>query len=416
MQIIFRAGEALFPFFLAIWFGSNDKTDVYSFAWAVFTFAGSLVFTLFQDSALIPILAEVKLEDRASLPKVVGSILAHSWIVGGVLSVLIGLVAVGWFSLRYEGENLRVALQMVPVLCVFLLALATKTFFVAVLNADHRYFAQPVASSLGVLVTFSVMGAFRSKLGILAIPLGQLGGELLALGVLSWVSLRLLKMKVHLSFARPEPVVRFAKLVFAEVGGSAVTRINPVVDQLMAGLAGVAGGATLLRYSGDVASVPTSLLQATLLPVLLSHLAEDFAAGERERLKKSVHRALVVVMVLLLALAALFYLVRGPLLTLVFLHGAMDPAGVERLIRLLPYHLVGAAPFGALLVLARAHVAIKNSSIMIGMGALNAALNAGFNVVLVKAIGLEGIALSTSCVQAAIAVVFFVRFQRKMAS
>jgi peptidoglycan biosynthesis protein MviN/MurJ (putative lipid II flippase) len=41
-------------------------------------------------------------------------------------------------------------------------------------------------------------------------------------------------------------------------------------------------------------------------------------------------------------------------------------------------------------------------------------LNAVFNVVLLKAIGLEGIALSTSCVYAAIAIVFWVRLQRKL--
>src|SRR5688572_29204453 len=101
MQIVFRAGEGLFPLLLAIWFGRNDKTDVYSFAWAVFTFAGSLVFTLFQDSALIPILAESKLERSTPTATIAGSILAHSWIVGSVLSLVIGGVAFTWFSIRY---------------------------------------------------------------------------------------------------------------------------------------------------------------------------------------------------------------------------------------------------------------------------------------------------------------------------
>jgi len=93
----------------------------------------------------------------------------------------------------------------------------------------------------------------------------------------------------------------------------------------------------------------------------------------------------------------------------------MDVGGVERMISILPYHLVGLAPFGALLVLARAHVAVKNSGIMLSMGILNAALNAVFNVVLMRAIGLEGIALSTSCVQLAIAIVFWFRLDAKLA-
>jgi putative peptidoglycan lipid II flippase len=105
---------------------------------------------------------------------------------------------------------------------------------------------------------------------------------------------------------------------------------------------------------------------------------------------------------------------RAPILRFVFLRGEMDAEGVDRMIRLLPYHLVGLAPFGALLVLARAHVALKNSGIMIGMGLLNAGSNALFNMLLLKLMGLEGLALSTSCVHLAIAVIFWFQFESRL--
>jgi putative peptidoglycan lipid II flippase len=184
----------------------------------------------------------------------------------------------------------------------------------------------------------------------------------------------------------------------------------------MAAMAAVAGGGTLLKLSGDVASVPTSLLQAALLPVLLTHLSDDFAARDLARLRATVRRALAVVTAVLVAASALLWAVRRPLLHLVFEHGAMDWAGVERMARLLPYHLVGLAPFGALLILARAHVAAQNSRIMISMGLLNAALNAGLNFAFLPSLGLEGIALSTSCTYAVVALVFALRFEARLAA
>jgi putative peptidoglycan lipid II flippase len=132
------------------------------------------------------------------------------------------------------------------------------------------------------------------------------------------------------------------------------------------------------------------------------------------RIRGTVVRALAAVVAILTVVAIGLYFVRIPLLRLVFLHGQMDAAGVDRMARIFPYHLVGLAPFGALLVLARAHVAVKNSGIMVSMGLLNAGSNAVFNVVLMKAIGLEGIALSTSCVQAVVALVFWVRLEKKL--
>ena len=195
----------------------------------------------------------------------------------------------------------------------------------------------------------------------------------------------------------------------SEVGGTAITRVNPVVDQLMAALTGVAGGATLLKLSGDIASVPTSLLQASLLPVLLTHLSENFATRDVARLRATLRSTLAAVIAVLALAGAALYLARAPLLYALFAHGAMDARGVGRMAHLLPYHLAGLVPFGALLVFARAHVAIQNSRIMLSMGLLNAVLNAGLNLALMGRLGLEGLALATSITYAAVAAVFAAR-------
>jgi len=166
--------------------------------------------------------------------------------------------------------------------------------------------------------------------------------------------------------------------------------VNPVVDQLMA-RCGRRGGGTLLKLSGDVATVPTSLLQASLLPVLLAHLSDDFAAGSARELRGKVRRALVSVMAHPGRRRRALVVVRRPLLHSSSARGdglagrradGAPPAVSPR----------GARPFGALLVLARAHVAVQNSRIMLTMGLLNAALNAGLNVALLPWLGLEGIA------------------------
>jgi putative peptidoglycan lipid II flippase len=415
MQVVSRGIEALLPVVLALWFGRNDLTDVYYVAWAVFALAGSLVFAAFQDSAVVPVLAEVRRERPELLPVVRGSLLAHTLAGGAALAAAVALAAGAWFAARYAGPERAAALWMVAPFGGYLVALGVKTFFAAMLNAEHRYTAQPVASALGAATSLAVIALGRGALSIVAVPCGMLAGELAATGVLA-LAMRAARLAMRPTFARPEPVRRIARLVASEVGGGAVTRVNPVVDQLMAAWAGVAGGGTLLKLSGDVASVPTSLLQATLLPVLLSHLSDDLAAGDVARARATVRRALASVVAILAAAAVVMWAARAPLLRFVFEHGAMDAAGVDRMARLLPYHLAGLAPFGALLVLARAHVAAQNSRIMVWMGVLNAALNAGLNAALLPWLGLEGIALSTSCTYAIVAVVFAVRLAPRLAA
>jgi putative peptidoglycan lipid II flippase len=412
--VVFRAGELFLPLVLAYWFGRTAAMDVYFFAWAVFSFAGSLVFSAFKDSPLVPVLAEERIARPNEVPRLVGSVLMHTWVLGGALAVAVGAMALGWFTFRYQGADFHLAAWMVVPFTVFLLVMATRTFFGALLSVERQFVIQPIASGLGMGVNIGVLALWHVQLGVLLVPIAALAGELAVVAVLAWYALRVVGLRIHLNMERPKALVAAARLIMHEVGGGAVTRINPVVDQLMAGLSGVLGAGTMLRYSGDVAMVPTSVLQAALLPVLLSHLSDDYARRDLSTFRRTVVRSLVTVSALLIASTAIFWVFRAPILRFVFLRGQMDAEGVDRMIRLLPYHLVGLAPFGALLLLARAHVALKNSGIMIGMGMLNAGCNAVFNLVLLKYLGLEGIALSTSCVQLAIAVIFWFQFESRL--
>jgi putative peptidoglycan lipid II flippase len=412
--VVFRTGEMFLPLLLAYWFGRSAAMDVYFFTWAVFSFAGSLVFSAFKDSPLVPVLAEERLKRPKDVPPLVGSVLLHTWAVGGVLAVVVGGLALGWFAIRYHGPDFTLAAWMVLPFTVYLLVMATRTFFGALLTVERQFVVQPIASGLGMLVNVAVLAAGHSRMGVVLVPVAALAGELVVVALLAWFAIRIVGVKIKLGFTRPAALVRVAGLIAHEVGGGAVTRVNPVVDQLMAGITGIIGAGTVLRYSFDVALVPTSLLQAALLPVLLSHLSDDFARRDLSTFRRTVVRALATVTALLLLSTAVLWIFRAPVMRFVFLRGEMDAEGVDRMISLMPYHLVGLAPFGALLVLARAHVALKNSGIMIGMGLLNAGCNVVFNLVLLKLMGLEGLALSTSCVHTAIAIIFWFQFESRL--
>jgi putative peptidoglycan lipid II flippase len=406
-QAVFRGGEALLPLFLAAWFGRNAQTDLYYLLASYFVFAGAMLTGAFQDSAVVPVLIEVESSEPARFPAIAGALLGHTLAIGAATAGAMGAIAAGIALCASRSRGL--ALELVGVMTLGIVVTAVRAFYAGLLNARGVFHGHPIGSGLGMGVTFAVLYTWRS-LGVRVVPLGLLAGEIVAVSMLTILTRRALGTWLAPSLARPEPVRRIFSLVRLEVAGSLITRINPVLDQLMAGLAGVVGGGTLLRYASDVTSLPTSILQAVLFPVLLTRLAREvkrpaeFAATTR--------RTLAAVIALLAGLSALLVAFRMPLCTLLFLHGAMDRSGVARIAGILPWALAGAAPFGALLVLARAHVAQQNSRIMPGMGVLNSTLNAAFNLILVGPLGLAGIALSTSLTYVVVAVVFWIRLPR----
>jgi putative peptidoglycan lipid II flippase len=406
-QAVFRGGEALLPLFLAAWFGRNAQTDLYYLLASYFVFAGAMLTGAFQDSAVVPVLIEVETGEPARFPAIAGALLGHTLTIGAATAGAMGAIAAGIALCASRSRGL--ALELVGVMTLGIVVTAVRAFYAGLLNARAVFHGHPIGSGLGMGVTFAVLYAWRS-LGVRVVPLGLLAGEIVAVSMLTILTRRALGTWLAPSLARPEPVRRIFSLVRLEVAGSLITRINPVLDQLMAGLAGVVGGGTLLRYAGDVSSLPTSILQAVLFPVLLTRLARE--VKRPAEFAATTKRTLAAVIALLAGLSALLVAFRMPLCTLLFLHGAMDRPGVARIAGILPWALAGAAPFGALLVLARAHVAQQNSRIMPGMGVLNSTLNAAFNLILVGPLGLAGIALSTSLTYVVVAVVFWIRLPR----
>jgi putative peptidoglycan lipid II flippase len=364
LQVVLRAGEALLPLALAACFGRTAETDLYYLLAAYFVFASAIVTGAFQDSGAVPVLIEVATADPDAFPQVAGALLGYTWTIGG--SVAVGMGAIAAVVAGATSPMHAFAIELTAAMALGTLATSVRAFYVGLLNARGVFRAHPIGSGLGMALTWCVLFGGRHALGVRVVPLALFAGEVLAIAVLRAIAERALGFRVVPNLRRSEPIRRIFALVRLEITGSMITRINPVIDQLMAGLAGVVGGGTLVRYASDVASLPTSLLQATLFPVLLTRLA--YEAKRPPYFAATLRKTVASVVGLLVVVAAVVAVFRRPLCALLFGRGAMDAAGVAQIASILPWALLGAAPFGALLVLARAHVALQNSRIMRAWG------------------------------------------------
>jgi len=410
-QSVSRAGAGLLPILVAAWFGRSAATDLYALFTAIFTMTGALIFSCFKDSALIPVLMDLERRRPDAVPRLVGAVGGYALLAAVALAVVMGTAVFVWARACLEPALVPLAGPMAAGFSVGLLALAVRSLLSALLAARFRFVSEAVGVAFGAAVTVGLAAATHRRGGVAALPWATAAGELVAAAFLAAAAGRA-GVRARLDWRRTPELQRLARLVAAEIGGAAVVRVNPLVDQVMAQALGIVGGGTMLRLSGDLGHAGTSFLGPVFLSILLSHLAEAGAARDHRRFHAVLRRSLVSVGAALGALAILGTVFREPLVRLVYGRGAMDAAALARMAELLPYHLAGMAPLGVAMVLARAHVSLGNSRILIGMGTLNALANLTLNFILVRPLGLAGIALSTSLVSAVVAVVFWVRLRR----
>lgn len=413
LQVVLRGGEALLPLLLAAWFGRSEATDAYMLLGALYTFLGSIVVAAFQDSVLIPVVTELRFKRPHELAPAVRGLFGATLVTTLVASAVATVLGLGHALFAAAGERSAIELRLLVPLALLVVAMGCRAFLVGLANAHQRYALHPAASGLGMGLT--LLGLSRTAAqGIAVLPWWLLAGEVLASAVLVVAVARTTGLPLRPSLRATPEVRRFLRMVASEAGGSAVTRVNPVVDQAFAAATGFVGGGTLLRYTFDVAGLPLTILQATVFPILVGAFAHQVTVHGAGSLGPMVLRALAATTAFVAALAGALHLFREPILALAFGHGQMDADGLARMAHLLPYALAGALPFGWLLVLARAHVSLQNARIMFPLGVLNAGANLAFNAALVRPLGLEGLALSTSLVQLLLALAFAVLLVRRL--
>ncbi len=411
--------DAALPFLLATWFGKGGASDAFFLTQGLFLFVVSLLAGAFQDSAVVPVLSEVR---SRKTPKeydaVAGALVGWALVAGFAVGALFAAVAFGWFSwvrpLPAPFTGPRPVLMLLVPFALWAPLLALRASIGGILQARGALLATPLASALGTVLSAALLFGFHQRFGVVAIPSAQAAGE----GVAALLAARYLLttegVPLRLSLARPEALRKLGRLVASEVLGAAVTRINPVVDQAFAATIAAVGAVSTMRYTNDLATVPTSVAQLALFPVLLVVLSRLAAEGDERTFSKVVHKAIVQVSAFTIVVGGVVWLVRRPLLRAVFFHGSMTELAVEDLIEVLPWALANAPPFALLLLLVRAHTALGNSRIMFPLGVFNAAVNLLGDSILVRFFGVRGILLSTATTHTAVVVVLYLLLQRTL--
>jgi putative peptidoglycan lipid II flippase len=414
--VLFRGGEAVLPLLLAAWFGRSAETNLQVFLARLFGFGASLLVAAFQDSAFVPLLTRVRLTTPHREALVLGAVLHRTLRYGVATSSIAFIVALAWVRFRQSADPLvplSLGVKLTALYACYSFLVALRALLVGALQARRAFTAYPVASGAGMGLALLLMYVGAAQLSVVAIPLGLAAGELLACGIL-WRRLRRDVAFSPRETARPQELRDFVRLVGIEVLGNVVTRINPVVDQAIASTSEVAGAGTLLGYAFDLAMLPTSILQAGFLSVFLVHMSAAGARGDADAFRGLLRRGLGYGTLAVAALSAVLALSRKPVAELLFGHGKMDPAGTAMIAELLPFALAGTPSFAALLILARAHVSLRNTRIMLSMGVLNATLNATLNLAFFRVLGVAGIALATSVMHTVIAAVFWFRLRNPL--
>lgn len=382
-------------------------------AWQVATSAGldallvALVFPTMLSgflasgaaTALVPAYAEVeRIHGLLAARRLGGVVLTWSAIIGvaiiGLLLLLAGpAVRVAGPGLDPSGSDL--AASYLPVLAPILLFATLSGLISALFQVQERFGPIAAAWTIGPLASLIVTVGAWPAYGLTAFAIGLMVNALVTLGVLVAIGLRDGILPGPALRAPRDQLVDFARHAVPLTLSASILQFNLLADRAIASLL-TTGAISALRFAENVIRLPLNTLgpawSKAVYPALVSRAAGrgDSTVGHAAHL--SLRYILAIFVPVSVATAAL-----APVLVdLAYRHGEFDANAAA----LTSGALAGFAPLVALTmiqaVLVGAHNARRRGVLLMTMGILNAILNLVFDVIFGIAIGVGGVALSSS--------------------
>ena len=268
---------------------------------------------------------------------------------------------------------------------------------VAVLNAAGRYRTTVLTPVAAPLITIGLLVTMHAALGGYALVVGVVGGAVVEVVVLA-ASVRALGWSVRPHNQGVDPDLRHILAQYAPlVAGSLLLTGTTIIDQSMAAMLGP-HNVSALSYANKVVLALLSVANLAVGTPIMTNISQLVAAGEWTVIRRSFHLYAVWLTALTVPGTLLLVWLSPWIVALLFQHGSFSAADAQLVDKVQQCYLLQ-IPFHLLGVLAvRFIMAMSHNRALTYIAIVQLIVNVVANLILMRFLGLAGIALSTAIV------------------
>jgi putative peptidoglycan lipid II flippase len=408
----------------ALTLGAGASSDAFLAAFRI----PNLLRDLFAEGALstafVPTyVATLRHESRAAAHALANRVMSTLTIYLGVLALaamifpgpVVRLVAAG-----FSPEKAALCAHLVRIMMPFLPAISLAVVAMGALNAEEKYTAPALASSMfnlvaiiGGAIVFWIAPSARTAVTAWAAftvvgGVAQLGIQVPAL----WRSGYRPRLTPDLGL-RDAGTRRIAKLMAPATLGVAAVQVNVVVNSSFASL--ISDGAlSWLSYAFRLMQLPIGVFGVAVGTTALTHLSRDAARQDWDSLRATLRRGLRMVFFLTVPSTVGLALLGVPIIRLIFQHGRFSPNATIQTAHALAGYAIGLVAYAAIKVLAPAFYAMGRTRVPVAASVTAVAANLIWNVLTFRRFGHVGLAVGTSIAALANFSVLALAFQRQV--
>lgn len=356
-------------------------------------------------ASFIPVYAGLieqgKEEEAKQLAGVIVSVLivltSAAALIGVVLAPLIVSAVVPGFS----GETRDLTILLVKIMFPMSGLMILSAWCLGILNTHRRFFLSYAAPAMWNVAQIGTLVALGATLAgarlVIALAWGALLGAVLQLVMQLPSTLRLaggVKWSLNIKTGGVETVFRTWIPV---VVGAGVAQLSSIIDTQLGSLLS-ASAVAMLGYAQLLALLPISLFGVSVAASSLPELSRSAASADIEALGRRVGGGLRRITYFVIPTAFMFASVGWLVVALLFQTGRFGSSDTELVAGILAAYAIGIPGHTVVKLIASGHYALGDTKTPVKIATVTLVLSAALAIVLMRYLGVAGIALGSSLV------------------
>jgi putative peptidoglycan lipid II flippase len=386
---------------IAQWFGRSDALDAFLIAYLLPSFVMNLL-TGALASSLVPVLVETRHKDgHEAGDRLVANVAILSLLVLAATALLLALLApfyLPWLGSSFSPEKLRLTRELLYVLLPWIVLSGVAAVASSVLNAGEKFALPAIVPAITPLVTIFFIALMARGAGPFALAAGAAGGSLLEAGLLVYFFLRAQGTAFIFRWTGMDDNLRSVLRQYTPMlAGAFLMGSAGVVDQAMASML-PAGSVAALSYGGKIVNMFVLTAATALSTAVLPYFSKMAAASDWQGCRHTLKRYSMLIISSAVPFTLLLILLSRSLVRLIFERGAFTATDTALVSSVQIFYSIQIPFFIWGMLFVRFLSSIRRNDLLMYASAINLVVDVVLNLVLMKFMGVAGIALSTSLV------------------
>lgn len=400
LMTVFVKAAAVGKELVVAWrFGTGDELDAFLIAYIIPSFIINVVAGSF-NAALIPTYVRVReQEGMAAAQRLFSSVMVWSLGLLGITTLLMVAAAplyLTWIAQGFSSEKLNLTFRLLCLIAPVVLINGMVVIWGALLNAGER-FALAALSPIFTPASSVFFLLMAPSLRIFALAVGLVCGLLLEMIILGLT----LKRQGIFLLPRWYGFDRALRQVSGQytpmLAGAFLMSSTTLVDQAMAATLSP-GSVAALNYGYRVIAFPISLATTALGTAVIPYFSKMVAHHDWGKIRHTLQRYLLLTLVFSIPITGFIILFSTSIIHLLFQRGSFTESDTYLVSKIQALYALQIPFIIGSILLVRLISSLQANQVLMWGALLNLLSNVIVNYLLMKKLGVAGIALSTSCV------------------